>query len=123
MSDILKRKVVVVTGAASGIGRAIAEGARNTGAKVDVKQVPATVPEKVARSAHFKLDQAAAIATVAEFENYDEIIVGTGTPTQRLQLQSRNILILRIGLPRGGISASRPGVFFLLPNTWRSDFA
>ncbi len=37
---------------------AMAEGARDAGATVDVKRVPETVPEAVARAAHFKLEQA-----------------------------------------------------------------
>ena len=48
------------------MAQAIAEGARGTGATVDVKRVPETVPEDIARSAHFKLEQAAPVATVAE---------------------------------------------------------
>ena len=47
------------------MANAVAEGARSTGATVDVKRVPETVPEDVARGAHFKLEQAAPIATVA----------------------------------------------------------
>jgi flavorubredoxin len=61
------------------LAEAVAEGARATGAKVDVKRVPETVPEEIARSAHFRLDQAGAVATVTELEHYDAIIVGTGT--------------------------------------------
>lgn len=66
------------------MANAIAEGARATGAQVDVKRIPETVPEDIARSAHFKLDQAAPVATVAELENYDAIIVGTGTRFGRI---------------------------------------
>ena len=59
---------------------AVAEGARQVeGAVVDVKRVPETVPEEVARSAHYKMDQEAPIATVAELETYDAIIIGAGT--------------------------------------------
>jgi|SRR5882757_5710491 NAD(P)H dehydrogenase (quinone) len=59
------------------LAEAVAEGARATGAKVDVKRVPETVLEEIARSAHFRLDQAAPVATVTELEHYDAIIVGT----------------------------------------------
>ena len=45
------------------MAHAVAEGARAAGATVDVKRVPETVPEAVAKAAHFKLDQAAPIAT------------------------------------------------------------
>ncbi|PZU19118.1 NAD(P)H:quinone oxidoreductase type IV [Allorhizobium borbori] len=58
---------------------AVAEGAKAEGAEVVVKRVPETVPEDVAKGAHFKLDQAAPVATVAELEEYDAIIVGAGT--------------------------------------------
>ena len=44
-----------------------------------MKRVPETVPEEVARNSHYKLDQAAPIATVEELPSYDAIIVGTGT--------------------------------------------
>lgn len=61
------------------MAQAVAEGARITGATVDVKRVPETVPTEIAQSAHFKLDQAAPVATVAELVNYDAIIVGAPT--------------------------------------------
>lgn len=61
------------------MANAVAEGARAAGAEVDVKRVAETVPEDVARAAHFKLDQAAPIATVEELVNYDAIIFGAGT--------------------------------------------
>ena len=48
------------------MAQAVAEGARASGATVDVKRVPETVPEDVAKSAYFKLNQAAPVATVAE---------------------------------------------------------
>jgi hypothetical protein len=48
------------------MAQAVAEGARSAGATVDVKRVPETVPQEIARSAHFKLDQSAPVATVAE---------------------------------------------------------
>lgn len=69
------------------MAQAIAEGARAAGAEVDVKRVPETVPEEIAKAAHFKLDQAAPIATVADLEHYDAIVVGTGTRFGRLSSQ------------------------------------
>lgn len=41
------------------MANAVAEGAREVGAKVDIRRVPDLVPEEVARTAHFKLNQAA----------------------------------------------------------------
>lgn len=38
------------------MAQAIADGARSGGAQVDIKRVPETVPEAIAKSAHFKLD-------------------------------------------------------------------
>lgn len=69
------------------MANAIAEGARSAGAEVDVKRVAETVPEEIATGAHFKLDQAAPIASVAELESYDAIIVGTGTRFGRMSSQ------------------------------------
>jgi len=40
------------------LANAVAEGARETGAKVDVKRVPETVPAEIAKAHHFKLEQA-----------------------------------------------------------------
>ena len=65
----------------------LAQGARSAGSEVDVKRVPETVPDDIARSQHFKLDQAAPVATVAELENYDAIVVGTGTRYGRISSQ------------------------------------
>jgi len=63
---------------------AVAEGARAAGATVDVKRVPETVPESIARASHFKLDQPAPVATPAELANYDAIIVGAPTRFGRM---------------------------------------
>jgi NAD(P)H dehydrogenase (quinone) len=68
------------------MAEAVAEGARSAGARVDIKRVPETVPEAIAKSAHFKLNQPAPVATVAELENYDAIVVGTGTRFGRMSL-------------------------------------
>ncbi len=56
------------------MAEAVAAGARETGATVDVKRVPETAPEDVARAAHFKLEQAAPVASVTDLENYDAIV-------------------------------------------------
>lgn len=46
---------------------------------VDIKRVPETVPEDIAKGAHFKIDQAPPIATLAELPNDDAIIIGAPT--------------------------------------------
>jgi NAD(P)H dehydrogenase (quinone) len=69
------------------MAEAVAEGARSAGAEVDIKRVPETVPEAVAQSAHFKLDQAAPVAAPADLANYDAVIVGTPTRYGRMASQ------------------------------------
>lgn len=69
------------------MANAIAEGARATGASVDVKRVPETAPLAVAQASHFKLDQAAPEAAIDELKDYDAIIVGTGTRFGRMSSQ------------------------------------
>jgi NAD(P)H dehydrogenase (quinone) len=74
------------------MAQAVAEGVRNAGAQVDIKRVPETVPDEVARRAHFKLDQPAPVATIAELEHYDAVIVGTGTRFGRISSQMASFL-------------------------------
>ncbi|MGE4062907.1 MAG: NAD(P)H:quinone oxidoreductase [Rhodospirillaceae bacterium] len=69
------------------MAEAVAEGARKAGASVDIKRVPETVPEQVAKSAHYKLDQKAPIAKVEELPSYDAIVVGVGTRYGRMASQ------------------------------------
>ncbi|ARM88069.1 flavoprotein WrbA [Rhizobium sp. CIAT894] len=69
---------------------AVAEGAKSAGAEVTVKRVPELVPEDVAKASYYKIDQAAAIATVDELADYDAIIVGAGTRFGTVASQMRN---------------------------------
>ena len=69
---------------------AIAEGARKTGAEVTIKRVPELVSEEVAKASHYKLDQAAPIASPTELDQYDAIIVGAGTRYGTVASQMRN---------------------------------
>jgi NAD(P)H dehydrogenase (quinone) len=61
------------------MAQAVAEGVRSAGAEAVIKRVPETVPEAVARASHYKMDQAAPVATVDELADYDAIIFGTPT--------------------------------------------
>ncbi len=74
------------------MAQAVAEGAREVGAQVDIKRVPETVPEEIARAAHFKLDQAAPIAKIDDLADYDAIIIGTGTRFGRIGSQMASFL-------------------------------
>lgn len=91
---------------------AIAEGARRGGATADIRRVPETVPEEIARKDHFKLDQAAAMATIAGLENYDAIIVGTGTRFGRISAQMATFLDQAGGLWARGALHGKVGAAF-----------
>ena len=94
------------------MAQAMAEGARSAGATVDVKRVPETVPEEIARNAHFKLDQAAPVATIAELVNYDAIIVGCPTRFGRMPSQMAAFLDQAGGLwARGALNGKVGGAF------------
>jgi NAD(P)H dehydrogenase (quinone) len=71
---------------------AAAEGAKAGGANVVVKRVPELVPEDVAKSMHYKLDQKAPIATPEELADYDAIIFGTGTRYGNMTAQMKNFI-------------------------------
>ena len=94
------------------MAKAVAEGARAGGAQVDIKRVPETAPDGVAKAAHFKLDQEAPIATIADLENYDAIIIGVGTRFGRLASQMAAFLDQAGGLwARGALHGKVGGAF------------
>jgi len=94
------------------MAEAIAEGARKGGASVDIKRVPETAPEAVAKAAHFKLDQKAPIATVADLGNYDAIVVGVGTRYGRMASQMAAFLDQTGGLWAKGVLNGKVGAAF-----------
>jgi NAD(P)H dehydrogenase (quinone) len=69
---------------------AVAAGAREAGAEVAVRRVPELVPPDVAQAAHYKTDQPAEVASVAELAHFDAIVVGTGTRFGRMSSQMAN---------------------------------
>src|SRR6266404_1029982 len=94
------------------MANAVAEGAREADAEVDIKRVPELVPEEIARKAHFKLDQAASVAKVEDLADYDAIIVGAGTRFGRLNSQMANFLDQAGGLwMRGALHGKVGGAF------------
>ena len=94
------------------MAQAVADGARATGATVTVKRVPETVPEDIAKSAHFKLDQGAQVATVAELADYDAIIIGCPTRFGRMPSQMAAFLDQAGGLwARGALNGKVGGAF------------
>jgi NAD(P)H dehydrogenase (quinone) len=94
------------------MARAIAEGAAGAGAQVDIKRVPELVPADVARASHYKLDQAAPVATVAELADYDAIVIGTGTRFGRMGSQMANFLDQAGGLWARGALHGKVGSAF-----------
>ena len=94
------------------MANAVAEGAREAGATVDIKRVPELVPEEIAKKSHFKLDQAAPVATIDDLANYDAIIVGTGTRFGRMSSQMANFLDQAGGLWAKGALNGKVGAAF-----------
>lgn len=99
------------------MAQAVAEGARSAGATVDIKRVPETAPEAVAKAAHFKLDQAAPIANIEDLAGYDAIIVGTGTRFGRMSSQMASFLDQAGGLWMRGVLNGKVGAAFTSSET------
>lgn len=109
-------KVLVLYHSAYGhiekMAEAVAEGAREAGAHVDIKRVPELVPEEIAKAAHFKLDQKAPVAKVEDLANYDAVIVGAGTRFGRMPSQMANFLDQAGGLwAKGALHGKVGGAF------------
>jgi NAD(P)H dehydrogenase (quinone) len=94
------------------MAHAEAEGARSAGATVDVKRVPETAPVEVAKAAHFKLAQAAPLATIDELAGYDAIIIGTPTRFGRVSSQMASFLDQAGGLWLSGALNGKVGGAF-----------
>jgi NAD(P)H dehydrogenase (quinone) len=94
------------------MAQAIAEGARSTGATVDIKRVPETLSEAEAKARHFKLDQAAPVAKIDDLAEYDAIVVGTGTRFGRISGQMASFLDQAGGLwAKGALNGKVGGAF------------
>src|SRR3979490_1424462 len=94
------------------MANAVAEGAREAGATVDIKRVPELVPAELAKASYYKLDQAAPVAKIEELANYDAIIVGTGTRFGRMASQMANFLDQAGGLwMKGALHGKCGGAF------------
>src|SRR6201991_2855712 len=94
------------------MAEAVAEGAREAGAAVDIKRGPELVPAEIAKASHYKLDQAAPVATIAELADYDAIIVGTGTRFGRMSSQMAAFLDQAGGLWASGKLNGKVGAAF-----------
>ncbi len=94
------------------MAHAMAEGVRAGGGVADVKRVPETVPDAVARESGYKLNQPAPVATVDELEGYDAIVVGTGTRYGRISSQMAAFLDQTGGLWARGALNGKVGAAF-----------
>jgi NAD(P)H dehydrogenase (quinone) len=94
------------------MAQAVAEGARAAGAQVDIKRVPETVPEAVAKGAHYKLDQAAPVAKIEDLADYDAIVIGVGTRFGRMASQMTAFLDQAGGLWAKGALVGKVGGAF-----------
>ncbi len=94
------------------MAHAVAAGAREAGATVDVKRVPELVPAEIAAASHYKLNQEAPIAAIADLADYDAIIIGVGTRFGRMASQMANFLDQAGGLwARGALHGKVGGAF------------
>ena len=94
------------------MAEAVAEGARAAGATVDIKRVPETAPEEVAKAAFFKLDQKAPVAKIDDLADYDAIVIGTGTRFGRISSQMASFLDQAGGLWMRGALNGKLGAAF-----------
>lgn len=100
------------------LANSVAEGAAQVeGVDVTVKRVPELVPDEVAKAGHFKLDQAAAIASPQELADYDAIIFGTPTRFGNMASQMRNFLDQTGGLWVKGALVGKVGSVFTSTGT------
>ena len=91
---------------------AVAEGAKSTGAEVDVKRVPELVPADVAKASGFKVDQKAPVASVDDLPTYDAVIFGSGTRFGNVTAQLRNFMDQTGGLWMSGALVGKVGSVF-----------
>jgi NAD(P)H dehydrogenase (quinone) len=94
------------------MAKAAAEGAKAAGADVTIKRVPELVPDDVAKSYHYKLEQEAPIASPNELADYDAIIFGTPTRFGNMAAQMKNFLDQTGGLWAEGKLVGKVGSVF-----------
>ncbi|QNE31746.1 NAD(P)H:quinone oxidoreductase [Sphingomonas sp. NBWT7] len=95
------------------MAEAVAEGARQGGAEVDIRRVPETAPKEVAEKAGFQPDHShPEIEGVNALPNYDAIIVGAPTRFGRMPSQMASFLDQAGGLwATGALNGKVGGAF------------
>lgn len=94
------------------LAEAVAEGARETGATVDIRRVAETLGEETAQKNGYKLDQKAAVAKVDELPDYDAILIGAPTRYGRMPAQMAAFLDQTGGLWAKGALVGKIGSAF-----------
>lgn len=119
MSD--KAKVLVLYHSSWGhietMAKAVAAGASEAGAHVDIKRVPETMPEDAMAAAHMKINQDAPIAAPHELADYDAVIFGVPTRFGNMSGQMRNFLDQTGALWAGGKLIGKVGSVFTSTGT------
>jgi NAD(P)H dehydrogenase (quinone) len=99
------------------MAKAVAEGAREAGATVDIKRVPETLPKEVLEKMHAAEAQKAfadvPVAEPAELANYDAIIFGTPTRFGNMAAQMKTFLDATGGLWMSGALVGKVGGVFV----------
>jgi NAD(P)H dehydrogenase (quinone) len=100
------------------MAKAVVDGARSVpGTQVDLKRVPETVPDAVARASGYRRDQTAPVADPEELAHYDAIIFGTPTRFGNMAAQMRNFLDRTGGLWARGALVGKVGSVFAVTGT------
>ncbi|MES1990738.1 MAG: NAD(P)H:quinone oxidoreductase [Pseudomonadota bacterium] len=91
-----KAKVLVLYHSSWGhiekMAEAVAAGAREAGADVEIKRVPETMDKDAMAAAHMKVDQKAPVAAPHELAEYDAVIFGIPTRFGNMSSQMRSFL-------------------------------
>ena len=95
------------------MAEAVAEGARSTGAHVDIRRVPETAPQAVIEAAHFKTDSPHPLIDGPDaLTAYDAIIIGTPTRFGRMSGQMAAFFDSAGGVwARGALNGKVGGAF------------
>ena len=95
------------------LAEAIAEGARNGGAEVDIRRVPETAPKEIVEQAGFRAnDDHKVIGAPDEMADYDGIVVGTPTRYGRMSGQMAAFWDTTGGLWKKGALVGKAGAAF-----------
>ncbi|KTB95205.1 NAD(P)H:quinone oxidoreductase [Pseudomonas syringae ICMP 11293] len=100
------------------MAQSVADCARRVpGVEATIKRVPETMDPEAFKAAHGKVDQQAAVASVAELGEYDAIIFGTPTRFGNMSGQMRNFLDQTGGLWAKGAMVGKVASVFTSTGT------